>query len=452
MLTNSTDLDELSLQIRNFYVKKYIIEAINSYRGGSYRASIISTWIAVCVDVIEKIKELAEENDGQAKELKSDLDSIKSDDFKKMLSFEKEILNYAHDRLELISLIEKVHLERLYQDRNICAHPTFITDGEQFNPSPELAKSYIVQAAQYLLIHRPTVGKVVLEKTIELIWGQTFPDDDERAYILLSSEHYLKKAKDSVIRNLLLCLLKKFFSNEESIDANILDKLSSSLKAISRINEQIYSETLKNNLCKILSIDDENFKKVFLLVAKNSSISEFLDEGVRIRLHELIKCMKEDELLELKVSDASINISGCVEALRNKINSLPLELLRNRFIQNAKSIIFKEDAINIFLKSSTFDLAKDNGEKFILPYAQYFNLEDLNKLINGIIENKNPWPINQIIHAGGMDDIFRQLYQDKKDISGADDMWIQLWETILAENANDNFPGFEELLKNNSII
>ncbi|HAT9397968.1 TPA: hypothetical protein JBC53_00835 [Legionella pneumophila subsp. pneumophila] len=108
--------------------------------------------------------------------------------------------------------------------------------------------------------------------------------------------------------------------------------------------------------------------------------------------------------------------------------------------------------MNIFLKSSTFDLAKDNGEKFILPYAQYFNLEDLNKLINGIIENKNPWPINQIIHAGGMDDIFRQLYQDKKDISGADDMWIQLWETILAENANDNFPGFEELLKNNSII
>ncbi|WP_010655151.1 hypothetical protein [Fluoribacter dumoffii] len=451
MLTNSTDLDELSLQIRNVYVKKYIIEAINSYRGGSYRASIILTWIAVCVDVIEKIKELAEENDGQAKELKSGLDSIKSDDFKKMLSFEKEILNYAHDKLELISLIEKVHLERLYQDRNICAHPTFITDGEQFNPSPELAKSYIVQAAQYLLIHRPTVGKVVLEKTIELIWGQTFPDDDERAYILLSSEHYLKKAKDSVIRNLLLCLLKKFFSNEEN-DANILDKLSSSLKAISRINEQIYSETLKNNLCKILSIDDENFKKVFLLVAKNSSISEFLDEGVRIRLHELIKSMKGDELLELKVSDASIHISGCVQALRNKINSLPLELLRNRFIQNAKSIIFREDAINIFLKSSTFDLAKDNGEKFILPYAQYFNLEDLNKLINGIIENKNAWPINQIIHAGGMDEIFRQLYQDKKDISGADDMWIQLWEAILAENANDNFPGFEELLKNNNII
>lgn len=452
MLTNSTDLDELSLQIRNFYVKKYIIEAINSYRGGSYRASIISTWIAVCVDVIEKIKELAEENDGQAKELKSGLDSIKSDDFKKMLSFEKEILNYAHDKLELISLIEKVHLERLYQDRNICAHPTFITDGEQFNPSPELAKSYIVQAAQYLLIHRPTVGKVVLEKTIELIWGQTFPDDDERAYILLSSEHYLKKAKDSVIRNLLLCLLKKFFSNEESIDANILDKLSSSLKAISRINEQIYSETLKNNLCKILSIDDENFKKVFLLVAKNSSISEFLDEGVRIRLHELIKCMKEDELLELKVSDASIHIPGCVEALRNKINSLPLELLRNRFIQNAKSIIFKEDAINIFLKSSTFDLAKDNGEKFILPYAQYFNLEDLNKLINGIIENKNPWPINQIIHAGGMDDIFRQLYQDKKDISGSDGIWKQLWETILVEEASDNFPSFEELLTAHNII
>ena len=47
-----TDLDELALSVREIKAKSYITEAIDAYRGGAYRAAIVSTWIAVTFDII----------------------------------------------------------------------------------------------------------------------------------------------------------------------------------------------------------------------------------------------------------------------------------------------------------------------------------------------------------------------------------------------------------------
>ncbi|MFA0350604.1 hypothetical protein AB4486_27265, partial [Vibrio sp. 10N.222.55.C6] len=59
MYNQLTDLDGLLLQVRNKHSQEYLREAIISYRAGAYRAAVTSTWIAICVDVIEKTKELA---------------------------------------------------------------------------------------------------------------------------------------------------------------------------------------------------------------------------------------------------------------------------------------------------------------------------------------------------------------------------------------------------------
>ncbi|KTD68887.1 hypothetical protein Lste_2045 [Legionella steelei] len=450
MIIYSTDLDELSLHVRNIYVKKYFVEAINAYRAGSYRAAIILTWITVCIDIIEKIKELAIDNDPQAIIYKEELGKINEKQIDKMISFEKQILDYACEKLELITVIEKKHLERLYQDRNICAHPTFINEGEQFDPLPELAKSYLVQSAKYLLVHRPTVGKAVLDKILELVAGQSFPENEEKAYIVLSSESYLKNARTSLIRNLIICIIKKYFINDGAININLLNKLSCTLKALSRINDQVYSETLKQTLCKVSSKEDSSLKRIFLLVAKINTISDFIEEGINIRLHELIRTMEKSELLEFQVHKAASHIKGCLEMVREKINSFSF-LDKIEFLQEADSEFLKEDVIHLFLTSSKFDIAKEIGEKLILPYSHYFNSDDLKKTINGIIENNNEWPINQILHARGMNYIFCEFYKNTKHIENKE-LWARLWKKILDENVEDNFRAFKILLfgvKNN---
>ena len=47
-----SDLDELLQSVRNKYAQEYLKEAIIAYRAGAYRASVISTWISICVDII----------------------------------------------------------------------------------------------------------------------------------------------------------------------------------------------------------------------------------------------------------------------------------------------------------------------------------------------------------------------------------------------------------------
>jgi hypothetical protein len=94
-----------------------------------------------------------------------------------MLDFENDLLRIANEDLGIISLIEKIHLERIKEDRNICAHPTFSVDGSQFVPPPELARSYIVQAANYLLVNAPLKGKVIVKSIYELITAGSFPTD-----------------------------------------------------------------------------------------------------------------------------------------------------------------------------------------------------------------------------------------------------------------------------------
>lgn len=58
---NLTDLDELAQKVRDEQSRIYIVEAINAYRGGAYRAAIVATWIAVVYDIIAKLRELAKQ-------------------------------------------------------------------------------------------------------------------------------------------------------------------------------------------------------------------------------------------------------------------------------------------------------------------------------------------------------------------------------------------------------
>ena len=272
MKQHLSNLDELLQKVRNSHSKNYLNEAIASYRIGAYRAALITTWIAVCVDIIEKIKELSLGDDPIAKRLEARLNGINANDPASMLSFEREILDMACDELQLISAIEKSHLERLKNDRNVCAHPTFSDDGNQFTPLAELALSYIVQASNYLLIHAPVKGKVVIQRLFELINEPSFPENPEKAFTVLSSENNLGRAKESSVRNLTLILLKRVFKDENGISPELVNRISASLGAIERISPEIYSDVMENKFGSMLSTaTDIQLMRVFpfLITSKN---------------------------------------------------------------------------------------------------------------------------------------------------------------------------------------
>ena len=89
------------------------------------RAAIISTWIAVAFDFIDKINTLEAQGDAVAKLFAEEFRKARqTSDLAGALNFEKKILYRAHKDLQLISDLEFTDLERLFQDRHRCAHPS----------------------------------------------------------------------------------------------------------------------------------------------------------------------------------------------------------------------------------------------------------------------------------------------------------------------------------------
>jgi hypothetical protein len=445
-----SNLDELLQKVRNTHSKNYLNEAIASYRIGAYRAALITTWIAVCVDIIEKIKELSLDDDPIAKRLEARLNGINANDPASMLSFEREILDMACDELQLISAIEKSHLERLKNDRNVCAHPTFSDDGNQFTPLAELALSYIVQASNYLLIHTPVKGKVVIQRLFDLINEPSFPEDSEKAFTVLSSENNLGRAKESSVRNLSLILLKRTFRDEKGIRLELLNRISASLGAIERISPDVYKEVMENKFGTILSTTtDIQLMRVFPFLITRDVWSN-IDNAEKVRIEGLVQSMSVDNLIKYGVTKlAELNyeirsrLSPVIQQLDNK--------QRYSLFSSHPSKTFKKEAIELFSDSRSFDSAELRGANTLIPIAKYFNDDDFKQIFEGSLNNAGSYGHNQILYAGEIDSFFTNLYQESK-ICEVDykKLWKEFREKL--ELKNVNYPSLDELLVADKII
>lgn len=426
-----SNLDEILEEVRNPYSKEYVREAISAYRSGAYRASLVTIWVAVCVDIVEKIIELSIGGDGSAKKIHDELEKIKPDDFLSMMKFEREILNYACEDLEIISHIEKTHLERLKDDRNICAHPTISSESRQFSPNAELALSYIVQTANYLFLQRPVKGKTVINKTYKLIQEESFPNSDEEAFTILKSDNQLGKVKDSSIRNLCIILLKRLFSDEEKISEVILYKIASALGAISRIHPQTYRETIKEKLSLLLGdATDTRLKRALPFLSRRHDSWNQIDESVRVRIDGLITSMPPKELISYRLA----NLAEKNERIRRKY----LEKIKSIDTDNAISIlssksswVHKELAISFFANSKSYDNSEIIGNQILVPLAKHFTNEDLKTTLKSSLENTGMYGRNQILYAGSIDYFFLELYAETKEhVPSYRDAWRAFWEAI----------------------
>ncbi|PCM46096.1 hypothetical protein [Marinobacter sp. ANT_B65] len=431
MRLHLSNLDELIQNVRNVHAKNYLNESIAAYRTGAYRASLITTWIAVCVDIIEKIRELSLSEDPAAKKWEQQLDKIQPNDPRAMLDFERDLLNIACDELQLISTIEKSHLERLKDDRNICAHPTFSDDGSQFSPPAELALAYIVQSANYLLVHPPVKGKVIVQRLYELINEPSFPEDEEKAFTLLSSENNLGRVKDSGVRNLAILILKRIFRDETGVSQELLNRLSASLSAIQRLYPEIYAEVVSNKLVGMLSeANDTRLKRIFPFLSLRNELWSKVEHAERVRIEGLINAMSPEEISKYQVTrlvDINADIRNQVFEKIDRLNNVE----KAKVIAGYPSVFFKDRSILLFSESLSFDSAEFRGNQLLLPISSTFNDKDLENVFNGAIDNTGSYGINQVLNAGAIGAFFSGLYTETKAAPLSHrELWKNFWEKI----------------------
>lgn len=239
------DLDELVMKCRDERARKYIDEAVRCYRSGAYRSAVVSTWIAVCFDIVDKVRELASSGDAHAEAVAQEVAKhVASGDIAASLKFEANIPELAF-KFEFVSATERIDLARLKIDRNRCAHPSQNNDAEVFDVPSELARLHIRNAVCHLLQHEPAQGKAVLERLWTDIQSATFPVAGPKVLDRLKAGP-LKRARQALIRNFVLILLKNIFQGAS--DYKLDNKIQKVLSATREMHPEIWDKTVRENV------------------------------------------------------------------------------------------------------------------------------------------------------------------------------------------------------------
>ena len=72
----------------------------------------------------------------------------------------------------------------------------------------------------------------------------------------------------------------------------------------------------------------------------------------------------------------------------------------------------------------------------------FLNPDDLRTVLNGCRNNNHHGGINQILHAGGMDEILTGLFEETVNLDQHAEVWEQFWNDI-----TDFHGGYQELQK-----
>jgi hypothetical protein len=382
MITQLADLDELILKCRDDRAKEYISEAIASYRVGAYRSAIVSTWVAICFDVIEKIKELALSGDKEAENIVIELEKTrKENDLSKALKFERELLSVAKDKFELLSPLELIDLERLQEDRNRCAHPSLLSEGQIYSPSAELARVHIRSAVMHLLQHPPVQGKYALDRLMNEFTSEYFPDDKDKAKISLLSGP-LRRARESLVRNTVLVLIKKLL--KEKNDWNQFRRFSAALNAVFELYPNWCNITFSEKLSPILrSLDDKELNRTLQFFKTIANSWQYVDTDIIQRIEIFVLNLPSDLFDEIEFLLSFNPLKENAKIRTNRANYS--ELTGALFFIAPTEII--DQTIKFYLKSKNYDEANELGKK-LSTYAFEINSNQIKQIITNVAVNE----------------------------------------------------------------
>ena len=321
------DLDEMVSDCPDPRSRKYIREAVQCYKAGAYRSSVVACWIAMVFDLVDKIREIGAAGDLAAQEAIAKFDRARQEhDVRTSLNFEKDLLKLARDKFEFISQIEFIDLSRLADDRNRCAHPSQVSDTEVFEASPELARLHIVNATKYVLSKPAAQGQAALERLLEDLNSRFFPAKliDVKTFL---SAGPLGKPRESLLKNYLAVLLKDLVK-QSNIDYERMQRAENALYSLRDMHPEPWKRLIPEILASVLPSlqTDQQLKKAtrFLGGKKGCELWLYIVNADRLRLSTFVQNFPGEDLDELDsliespdlplFSSASLRINKATEA------------------------------------------------------------------------------------------------------------------------------------------
>jgi hypothetical protein len=442
-----SDIDAMALAVRDRESRRLIVEAITAYRGGALRSAIISTWIAVSFDIIAKARELASQGEAAPKAFVHDLDSaIANNDVRKLQIIESDLLKTANEGLQLFAPHEFNTLQRLQNDRNLCAHPAFIVEDELYQPTLELVRSHIVHALLYLLIHAPLQGKSAIARFDADIVSASFPTNNTDIGTYIRAK-YLDRAKEVFIVNLIKALISAPFSDERDRYAGRTRLLATTLAEVAKAKTAIYDATLPSYAAKKFdAAGDDVLLSICPFLECDVQIWDWLSEPVRLRIKQLLQSAEVETLKSHSAFDAfPIGVLG--DILLARFDSFDRNTQISIIGEHPKQELVRR-GIAIYSGAGGYRTAESWGRSIILPLTPHFTADDVRVLLEAVKDNGQIWC------AAETPAILNSVFDATLHLlPGSRGYWQGFVDARIADNQGDkddhySYPGLQERLAN----
>lgn len=383
------DLDILLTRIRHPQSKMYFLDAVRAYKAGALRGALTSAWVALVYDLIAKYRELSAIGDAAATAFLQSWDNATtSGDIPKLLQLEGSILEDATANTQVVNRIARTHLDRLREDRHLCAHPAFSAEADLFEPSPELVRLHLVNAVDLVLSQEPLQGKAIFDLYDVDVQSPGFPTAHERVLDYVE-QRYLARVRTQNIRNFGTVLAKSLLKGVPPQWEPLHRKIISSLVAVRERAPHAWEDIFQGIVRLIDNLEPPNRPRAIALVAAFPDFWPRLQDPTRTALQATIENTDPAAAIDFRI------LAGVtLPEFRPMLLALITGLTRQRL---AEAIAFQPladlwpKAAEEYQESGSWRGSETNFNELITPFAGRLSSQQLDQVLDAIIANGQNW-------------------------------------------------------------
>lgn len=372
--------------------KEYFKEVLSSFHNQNYRASIVTLYSVVVVDILLKLESLKDiYQDSLAENI---LNEIKASQAAKPNSgdWESELIEKVKDRTQILDIPDYANVKALQQIRHLCAHPVIDSNDKLFTPNRDAARGHIRNILESILCHPPLFTQRIFEELIQDISNKKdlFPEKPELERYITAK--YLNNCPTKVKIDIFKKLWKFTFRlNNNDADQN--RKMNSMvLEIVYKQNFQECNDDIISSSSYYSNIeygDPCHFLISFL--AKNDHIYTHLDDNAKVIIERQIEDDVDSKCLAWFLSDSFQkhleSIKEIIKAARQdySLNSPRLNYL-DRLFELGKGLNMNSE-VNSFIiwyfgSAHSFTVADNLFSWFIYDRLQLFTKEEMLELLS----------------------------------------------------------------------
>lgn len=383
------DLDILLTRIRHPQSRTYFLDATKAYKAGALRGALTSAWVALVYDLIAKYRELSAIGDAAATTFLQSWDNAtNSGDIPRLLQLEAGILEDATANTQVVNRLARVHLERLREDRHLCAHPAFSAEAELFEPTSELVRLHLVNAVNLVLSQEPLQGKAIFDLYDVDVQSQGFPSSHDRILDYVE-QRYLARVRAQNVRNFGTVLAKSLLKGVPAHWDPLNRKIASSLVAVRERAANSWADVSLSIVRLLDSLDPANRPRAIAFVAAFPDFWSLLQQPTQTALQETVQNADANTTVDYRI------LSGVtVPQFRESLLALIARFSRQQLVE---AIAFQPHAdlwpkaIQEYQESGGWRASEANFSDLINPFAGQLGREQLDEVCDAVVANGQNW-------------------------------------------------------------